>query len=214
MMKRYVSVAAVFFVLVTLVCVGSAWTGIAPPPQEKCCPCFYVEWTGLRTEFGQQICFREEVGTAFDGSGDYRQRLRCGTFCTEPVCIEVAVTRYVTETRVKTVSWWGRTYEVLYTVKVPVQELVRVEIPRLEGEWCGVDPCKYTTWKIRHENEVSVIGGGTTVGDRFYGKIYVRGLPGCDGTYKLYGERNCEEPCEDGDGGDVSDCDVRDCGPR
>ena len=212
-MKRYVSVAAVFFALVTLVWVGSAWTGITPPPmQEVCCPCFYVEWTGPKTQFGQQICFREDVETVFDGGGDYRQRLRCGTFCTEPVCIEVAVTRYVTETRVKTVWWWGKSYEVTYTVKVPVQELVLVEIPRLEGEWCGVDPCKYTTWKIRHENEVSVIGGGTTVGNRFYGKIYVRGLPGCDGVYKLYGERNCEEPCDDD--GDVTDGDGRDCGPR
>ena len=205
-MKRIVSVAAVFVLLTTLVWVGSAWTGdLMEPPKEKCCPCFYVNWTGPKTTFGNRVCFKEENNqevTATTDGGQPKQRLRCGTFCTEPVCFEVTVTRFITETRTKTVRIGRKVIQVPYTVKVPIQETIQVCIPRLEGKWCGVDPCKYTTWSICHENEIKVIGGGTTVGNRFYGKVYITGLPGCVGTYKLYGERNCNTA----DGGDGIDC--------
>jgi hypothetical protein len=205
-MRRYCGVAAVFVVLTTVVWVGSAWTGDPPSPEpEACCPCFYVESTGYKTSFGQRWCFLEETYTGFqlDGESETYRRLRCGTICIEPVTVECTVTRYVAERRVKTVWWGWKQYEVEYTVYVPVQEIRVVQIPRLQGEWCGVDPCKYTTWKIRHENEIKVIGGGTTVGNNLYGKIAIYGLPGCSGVYKLRGERFCNGQT---DGADGIDC--------
>lgn len=212
-MRRYCGVAAVFVVLTTVVWVGSAWTGDPPSPEpEACCPCFYVESTGYKTTFGHRWCFLEETLTGFEFDGESKsktyRRLRCGTICIEPVTVECTVTRYVAERRVKTVWWGWKQYEVEYTVYVPYQELQLVKIPRLQGEWCGVDPCKYTTWKIRHENEISVVGGGTTVGGNLYGKIWIDGLPGCDGVYKLRGERQCNGQT---DGGDGIDCIVDLC---
>ncbi len=209
-MRRFFAVTSVFLFLVTVVWVGSAFTGGSPMP-EACCPCFYVESTGPTTSFGQRWCFLEQakVPVAFDGqtdggTGGYG-RLRCGIICIEPVTVECTVTKFVAERRVKTVWWGWKRYEVEYTVYVPVQEIQLVEIPRLQGEWCGVDPCKYTTWKIRHENEISVVGGGTTVGGNLYGKIWIKGLPGCGGVYKLRGERQCNGQT-DGGGSD--------CGPN
>ncbi len=200
-MTRILSVAVVL--VSTFVCVGNAWAGGSPPePMEPiCCPCFYVDWTGGKTEFGGRLCFVLDNVPTFEGGTMGmdrfgRKRLLCGEFYTDPVLVQCTVTRIIVEKRVKTVRWWGREYEVAYNVYVPVQEQVEVEIPPLEGKWCGIDPCRYTTWKIDCRTDgIRVIGAGTTVGDSLYGKVKILGLP-CGGIFKLEGYReDCEMPC-------------------
>jgi hypothetical protein len=201
-MTRVLSVTAVL--LSTLVGVSNVWAGGSEPePMEPiCCPCFYVDWTGGKTEFGGRLCFELDNVPTFEGgmmgmSPLPRKRLLCGEFYTDPVLVQCTVIRYIVEQRVKTVWWWGKQYEVTYNVYIPVQEQVQVEIPPLEGKWCGIDPCRYTTWKIDYRvNGTRVYGAGTTVGDNLYGKIYITGLP-CGGIFKLNGYREeCALPCE------------------